>query len=519
MPEASPLAGIRVIDFADATAALLARRLADLGADVIKVEPPGGDPARRRGPFLGDVPGPERSLWFRYHQQNKSGVILDIETSEGRDMVLKLAAGADVLVETFRPGYLDKLGLGYDALQKINPGLVYAAVTGFGQNGPRRDYRSGDLVAAASGGAMSVCGLPQRPLKPYGEQASQLAALDAAIGVMLALRARAVTGLGQYLDVSLQEAVCTALDHVLPRYLYQSPGVVPGRHGSHHWNGTFAVSPCRDGDMLISPNLEPETLLELMVADGVRGDLDAAALTKISKYTVKHDASELFALGRAMRLPWAVVATPEMVTRSPQLEARGFWVKLSDDELGPIVYPGPPAHFSSIKLASRRAPYLGEHNRRLADPAKIWPPRKPIRTGGSISGGILAGVRVLDFTRVLAGPYATRLLGDFGAEVIKVQTRHVMPGVENEQGYFRTWNRNKRSITLNMGRPEGRALAMRLLHKCDVVLENFTPRVLENWGMTYPELKKVKPDIILVSLSGAGHDGPWRDAAAYGATI
>ena len=129
-------------------------------------------------------------------------------------------------------------------------------------------------------------------------------------------------------------------------------------------------------------------------------------------------------------------------------------------------------------------------------------------------------MRVLDFTRVLAGPYATRLLAESGTDVIKIQTLRTANGAEdNRHGYFHAWNRHKRGVTLNLDHPEGRQLALRLVAKCDAVVENFTPRVLENWNLTYPELQKVKPDIILTSLSGFGNQGPWRDYAAFGATI
>jgi len=530
---AAPLAGIKVIDITDASAALVTRRLADLGAEVIKIEPPEGDATRRYGPFTSNNSDSGKSLWFEYYQQGKLSLTLDLAHEADRETLRRLAAGADVFVETFAPGYLDGLNLGYPALAEANPGLIYAAVTGFGQQGPWRDYRSSDIVAAASGGHLSVCGPPEKTLKIYGQQCYQLAGYNCAIGILLALRERAQSGLGQFLDISLQEAVAAALDHVLPRYQMLAPDVIPARRGNRHWNGAFAVVPCLDGHLLISPVFERQTLAELMAADGLKTDLHEdkwdnpfyllehleTAMEQISEYTTKRRVSELVALGQAMRLPWAPVATASAVCDSPQLAARDFFIRIDDGSGGALTFPGVPVKFSGIGVAPRRAPAPGEHNSQIAEIMAAWQPRPAAAVMGR-RGDILSGMRILDFTRVLAGPYATRLLADFGAEVIKVQTLGASGGAEdNRHGYFHAWNRNKRSITLNMDHPEGRQLALRLVSKCDAVMENFTPRVLENWGLTYPALKKVKPDIILTRLSGFGQDGPWRDYAAFGATI
>jgi crotonobetainyl-CoA:carnitine CoA-transferase CaiB-like acyl-CoA transferase len=530
---AAPLAGIRVIEVADASAALAARRLADLGAEVIKIEPPQGDATRRYAPFAGGAPDSKKSLWFEYYQQGKLSLTLDLTRQPDRDTLRKLAAGADAFVETFAPGYLDGLGLGYQTLGTANPGLIYTSVTGFGQHGPQRDYRSNDIVAAASGGQLSVCGPPEKPLQIYGQQNYQLAGYFTAIGILLALRERGQSGRGQFLDISLQEAVAAALDHVLPRYQMLAPGVVPARRGNRHWNGSFAAVACRDGDLLVSPVFERRTLAELMLADGLKTDLNEAkwddpvylldhfeaALAQIGEYTAGHRVSELVEIGQAMRLPWAPMASPQAVTESPQLAARDFFIKLADADGGTLTFPGVPVKFSSIGVTPRRAPAPGEHNSKLAEIIQAWQPRP----AATVTGGpadILSGVRILDFTRVLAGPYATRLLADYGAEVIKVQTLRTADGPEaNRHGYFQTWNRNKRGITLNLDHPEGRQLALKLISKCDAVVENFTPRVLENWDLTYPVLRRAKPDIILTSLSGFGNYGPWRDYAAFGATI
>lgn len=180
------LGGLQVLDLADEKAGYCSKLLADLGARVIKVEEPGGDPSRKMGPFWNDSPHPERSLSFFYNNTNKLGITLDLNHGEGKKTFLRLVEESDVVVETFPPGYLENLGLGFEVLNKINPGIILTSVTGFGQNGPRKDYKSCDLVASAFGGQMYVSGSPSTvPLKAFGEQSYYVASLYAAIGTLL----------------------------------------------------------------------------------------------------------------------------------------------------------------------------------------------------------------------------------------------------------------------------------------------------------------------------------------------
>jgi len=250
--ERTALSGLRVLDLADEKAAFCSKLLADMGAEVIKVEKPGGDASRWVGPFWRNMPHPERSLSLWYNNTNKLGITLNLESEEGQEIFHRLSNRSDVIVETFPPGYLAGLGLGYEALSKTNPGLIMASVTGFGQGGPYKEYRFCDIVASALGGQMYVCGAPETPpLKPYGQQAYYIASLFAAIGIFLALHKRKHSGQGQRIDISLQEAVAATLEHVMIRYFYE--GVVPKRQGSFHWNGSFCLLPCKDGYIALSP--------------------------------------------------------------------------------------------------------------------------------------------------------------------------------------------------------------------------------------------------------------------------
>jgi len=371
------LAGLRVLDLADEKASFCSKLLADMGASVIKVERPGGDASRWLGPFLGNTLHPEKSLSFWYNNISKLGITLDLESEEGQSIFRRLSERTDVIVETFPSGYLDGLGLGYEALSKTNPGLVLASVTGFGQSGPYREYESCDIVASAMGGQMYVCGAPDTPpLKPYGQQAYYMASLFTAIGILLALRERKNSGRGQHIDLSLQEAVAASLEQVMVRYFYE--GVVSKRQGSFHWNRSFCLLPCKDGYIALSPFMEWETLVEWLDSEGMASDLTAERwqdeeyriqhldhiIEILERWTITHTTVELFELGQLMRFPWAPVASPKEVLSSPQLKARGFFVSVDHPEANAhLTYPGAPYKFSrSTWDIRRRAPLIGEDN-------------------------------------------------------------------------------------------------------------------------------------------------------------
>ena len=537
----APLSGLRILDLASGAAAFCSKLLADLGAEVVKIEPPGGCPSRQAGPFVNDQKGADSSLSFWYHNSGKSSVTLDLENEPDRQKFIRLAASSDALVESFRPGYLEGIGLGYSGLCAVNPGLVVASVTGFGQSGPYAQYKSSSLIAAASGGQMYVCGRPGRqPLKAYGDQAYYTASLFAACGILLALRCRELTGRGQHIDISMREAVAAALEHVLVQYFYDKK--VPGRQGSLQWNAASDIFACRDGHVLLTFNREWDTLVELLgskdMAAGLAhpawrdadfrrqhiGDIQKA----INSWTCMQDREEIFRLGQDMRFPWAAVYSIRDVMHNDQLSERGYFVNAGHLlKPGGFKAPRPVIDFADAPgYEWKPAPAIGEHDIRFEEALDHSgaPEGTPLRCGdlrpGAPGGTPLHGIRVLDFTWMLAGPYATRLLADFGAEVIKVQSKLTATGAEqNDTGYFANWNRNKLGITLNLGRVEARQLVLELVKKCDLVMENFTPRVMEGWGLGYQDLKLVKPDIVMVSLSGFGHSGPWRNYAALGTTV
>ena len=532
----APLAGTRVLDLADEKAAFSSKLLHDLGAEVIKVEGPSGDPDRYTGSFFDNTPGPHSSLSFLYKNGGKLGVSLDLDNARDRQKLLRIAAVSDVVIESFAPGFLDGLGLGFQTLSSINPRLVLASVTGYGQSGPHSRNKSCDLIASAAGGQMYVCGRPgKQPLRPYGGQTYYLSSLFAALGVMLALRVCEYSGRGQHIDISAQEAAAAALEHVLVQHFYD--GKVPCRQGSMQWNSTSDIFPCKDGYVLLTFNREWDTLVELLDQKSMAADLKHPAWSDenfrrehiddiedvFTLWTCIQSNREIFKLGQSMRFPWAMLNNIDGVAADEQLNVRGYFINarhpLAQKE---FKAPRPVINFADgPDYIWQGAPYPGEHNEKVFQLVQAVRPLKIKEVAGQPAMKLpLEGVRVLDFTWMLAGPYATRMLADFGAEVIKVQSKKTATGAEqNDTGYFVTWNRNKLGITLDLMRPEARDIVLELVKKCDVLMENFTPRVMDNWNLNYEQLKIVKPDLVMVSLSGFGHSGPLREFAALGPTV
>ncbi|MFC2038295.1 CaiB/BaiF CoA transferase family protein [Chloroflexota bacterium] len=390
VPE-SMLSPYRVLDMADEKGLLCGKILGDLGADVIKVENPGGDSARRLGPFYNDDPDPEKSLlWFALNT-SKRGITLDIETSQGQELFRNLVRNADFIIETFQPGYLEGLGLGYSELEKINPGIIMVSITPFGQTGPWKNYKTSDLVAWGLGGEMAPFGDPDRPPNhiSHHSQAYLNAGSDGAQGALTALYYRWTTGKGQQVDVSVQESVLQCTEHITSNWDFRQAVQKRGAGGSAGPTLT-RLWPCKDGHvswfywggpMSLRTNVP---LVEWMDKAGwgddfmksfdwskFGGETSQEDLDRIeaptAKFFLAHTKKELFdgALENGVQL--YPVSTPEDMLKSPQLAARGFWQQVEHPELGTTIsYPGAFANASeSPPRISRRAPHIGEHNREI----------------------------------------------------------------------------------------------------------------------------------------------------------
>jgi benzylsuccinate CoA-transferase BbsE subunit len=387
-----PLAGLRVLELADEKGQFCGKLLGDLGADVVKIEPPGGEPCRHVGPFLDDIPHPERSLSFWYYNTSKRGITLDVRTAGGRALFRRLAESADVILETFRPGTLAKLGLDPESLRAQNPGLVLCSLTPFGQTGPWRDFLSSDLLHMAAGGEMASCGYDDTdvpnapPIAPGGGNAWHMGCHFAYISIMAALVHRTVSGLGQSIDVSIHEACALTTESAIANYVYRGE-VLRRQTGRHHAVGPTNRTQFRAKDgsylcALISGGLTPRNvrnLAELMDAYGMAGDLkdpkydDPKVIADNASHIIDEllagfiaslPAEEVYHAAQERGFTWGAVRAPEMLLDDAHLHDRDFWKRVEHDELGrSFVYPGEAAIYNgSPWRLSRRAPLIGEHN-------------------------------------------------------------------------------------------------------------------------------------------------------------
>jgi benzylsuccinate CoA-transferase BbsE subunit len=370
------LNGLRVLDLTDYRAHLCARLMADMGADVIKIEPPGGDLARRVGPFLDDIPHHDRSLFFWFYNLNKRSLTLDITRPRGLEILSELARSADVVIESMKPGRIRELGLGWEQLHRINPALILLSIAPFGQTGPYRDFEADDTVLAAMGGMLYVNGSPGRqPVRPLGLQAYHSSAYFGAIETLCALFARDRDGQGQWIDLSMQEATACAVEHVAGSYFGE--GRIEPRRGTLHWSRYFKVGRCRDGYIMHCTLGDWTSLVEWVAADGKAQDLldpewqdvtyratHAEHLFEVlDDWAAGYQRDELLDRAQTLRLPFATVRKPEALFDDEQLAARGYFVEVNHPELGrSFRYPGAPYLFNgSPWRVFRRPPLMGEH--------------------------------------------------------------------------------------------------------------------------------------------------------------
>ena len=369
---------IRVLDISQGIAGpFCAKLLGDFGADVIKVEPPGGEPGRRMAPFFHDDPHPEKSLFFLLLNLNKRGINLNLETETGAKILKELVREADVVVETFQPGYLASLGLDYESLEKVNPRVVMTSITTFGQTGPSSHYKGEEIVAYAMGGIMSISGTSDRePLKHGGFQAQYEGGLNGALSTAFTLLLRDFTDEGQHVDVSIQEVVNSSL--VMNQPYYNWAGAVQGRRppvGTMFGN----VMPCKDGYFISQPGggatwddladfYGREELKEPRFAEADQRTAHGEELDKIivdaakdrNKYEMFKTASEQY------RMLFGIVQTPEDLANCPQLEARGFYEEVDHPVIGKIKVPFRMFNMSETPCQYQRpAPLLGQHNEEI----------------------------------------------------------------------------------------------------------------------------------------------------------
>ena len=560
------LSPYRVLDLTDDRGQLAGLILAYLGAEVIAIEPPGGSMSRHRGPFAGDVIDPDRSLTHWAYNRGKRSVVLDLAGSaDDRAALTRLAAGADVLIETGAPGELAALGLGYDALSAANPALIYASITPFGQDGPRAHWAATDLTVWASAGPMVITGDDDRaPLRPGIPQAFVHGAAEAAGAITAALYERGRSGLGQHIDVSAQQSsaqatqsyILSTLNNTTP--LERGAGIVKA--------GPLVIQllwPCDDGHVsitfLFGTAIGPATarLVQWMWECGycdeatrdkdwlAYGELLATGAEPMSEYErvkkvvgafcADRTKGELLAGAQERRLLIAPVLMIDDVVHSEQFADRDYWIDVDG-----LRYPGAFAKLSATPLVAPSAPpALGaETTAVLAEPARA-PSVDTSLTAASLAAASLAatarptarpleGVKVLDLMWVMAGPASTRVITDLGATVVRVESSHRIETARTltpfkdgviaieSSALFANMNAGKLGMTLDLTKPEARDVVLDLVRWADVVTESFSPKAMRGWGLDYAALRAVNPKIIMVSSCLFGQSGPLSLFAGYG---
>ncbi len=553
-----PLDGIRVLDLATPLAEATGRVLADLGAEVIKIEPPGGCAARFTPPFVADArPGdPDASLFWKAWGLGKKSVVVDLADAAGREEFRALVRTADVLVESFTPGTLEQWGLGYDSLRELNPTLVHVSVTPYGQTGPEASSPATDLTLAAAGGFLNCQGDRDRPPVPIGQpETSNSGAVQAAADAVMALYERDRSGLGQHLDTSMQAAVLWTLLYVtgyaafgrdapgfgddratppesirgltIPVFARTSDGFVamtlvlgaPGArsfgrmmrwaadHGAidpdlaaHDWASMFPLL----GAGTITPEDAQRAIDQLLAFFGTRTKLEIHEQAVVGRWLVAPawDARDLYA--------------------DRQLASRDYWVDVAG-----IAHPGPFAKLSLTPIVYRSAaPRLGEHQHLTADIAR--PTSVSTTPAAPRRRAVFDGLKVADFSWVGAGPLISKDLANLGATVLRVESekfidplRIIPPWKDMVPNHatghcMANFNQSKLGLALDMASPGARDVAMRLVAWADVVIESFVPGTAAKYGLDYESLRAGRPDLVMLSSCMRGQTGPEREYTGFG---
>ena len=551
------LSGITVIELGEGVSApFCAKVFADYGADVIKVELPEGDVARRWGPFPGDRAHSERSGLFFFLNTNKRGITLDIRTADGRAQLLRLLAQADVLIENYPPWRMREWGLDYATLAQNHPNLVMISITPYGQTGPYADWQGYDLNAFHLSAAGSrYCGRPsEAPLEHGTFSADFFGAYVAATWGLAAVSGRKQVGGGQHLDVSCAEAIAAIFVGAQAIGSYAQDGRFDTRTGvGLSYGAPATILPCKDGYVWMVA-LEPGQWNGLRAAMGnpewtelemfqdmiVRAQNSDMIYPLMQQWTMEHTKQEIMDLCQANGCPTTAVFTVADVANHPHLKERGYLVDIQHPVLGTVRTMGAPIRLPASPGGPRKAPPLqGQHNAEVfaaldatatvaqpsvrADVARR-PAAAPVR-------GPLAGVRVANFGWGWLGPVTGQTLSFLGAEVYKIESRaridinRTIPpfgegirdpdrSLQNHAG----WAGNG-SVTLDLKKPEGQELARRLVAQCDVAVENFGPGVMAKMHLGYDDLRAVKSDIILTSMPAAGLFGPLSGIRTYGMSL
>ncbi len=535
---AGPLEGLRVLTFANMTAGFQASQLfADFGAEVVHIEPPGGSPVRQMAsfPFLA---------------RGSKSVVLDLGLDADRDVARDLAAGADVLIESMRPGALDSMGLGYDGLRELNPGLIYASITGFGQHGPYANAPGHEgLVMAKLGGFFAVSAMTRREgpaflSVPYGAYTAAQTALH---GILAALHERQTSGLGQRVDASFAQGIAglatwnwflRVITEKYPGAFNAAPSFSANDVPQSPMIFMLLIGLTSDGRWLQFSQVQPRLFVAMLKALGlswVLTDPEWAGAPvfpdeskRLAFWELLLDACRQKSLAEWQQIfeddhdVWAeTMRRGSELLDHPQMVHNDSVVTVVDAERGAVRMPGPLAALSATPAdVTRSAPMLDEHG--AVCRSLLWPMRSLDSHGISAGSGPLAGVTVIDLGTFFAAPFGTAIFADLGARVIKVEPldgepmRNIVPFPE--VGAAKSMQ-GKRSIGVDLNTDEGRAILYRLVANADIVMQSFRAGVAQRQGVDEATLRAINPALIYLNAPGYGVDGPCGNRPAYAPTI
>ncbi|MCP4222546.1 MAG: CoA transferase [Actinomycetia bacterium] len=554
------LSNYRVIDLTDERGHLTGLILRQLGAEVIAVEPPDGSSARRLGPFAGNVEDPERSLHHWSYNRGKKSVAIDLSGEDGRRQLEELLGGADVLIENYSVAEQVALDLEPDAVQRRHPALIHASITAFGSYGPKCDWAASDITIQAASGNMALTGDKDRPPLRSGTlpQAFHNAASEGALAVLIALHERQRrSGLGQHIDLSAQQSMNQASQSMMLAVPNNATSTTRVAGGANLQGIDIQLMwPCKDGyasvTLLFGLMVAPFTqnLLDWVYEDGFCDDATRSknwveyammlldGREPVSEYDrVKQCLTDFFATKTKAELLEASLSRQVLITpvwtmaevvASPQLASRGYWQDVDHGDLGLVRYPGAFANFSETQLESLpAAPRLGEHTEEILATTDRSP-HVPRSSDGAATSPPLDDLKILDLCWVMAGPAASRVFADYGADVIRIESQTRPDGARTLQpfrddvtdphysGLWNNMNAGKRGLSVNFSSPEAMEVIWDLIDWADVVMESFGAGAMARLGLSPERVLAHKPSIVVASSCLMGQTGPLAPLTGFG---
>ena len=526
------LGHLRVIELGDIPASYAARWFADLGADVIKVEPPGGDPNRLLPPFAGNIEDRERSLTFIHANTNKRSIVLDLRRESDRETFNLLLASANLLIEATPLGHLEQYGLTDERFRADFPGLAIVSITPFGRTGPYRHYKGSDAITNATGGFLFGQGDNTKgQCTAPSHLAYQMAGAMAAMLGLAAIRHARETGAGQRIDMSLQEALTFTNSSSIARYSRENR--LERRPGGKAYGGAGTnIYRCKDGRYVHfttnMPHMWKEFAQNWMTDKSLAGpewespryrDEHSDQVAKaFADFIGSFNADDFANQAQARHLAAAPLNTIGQFVDCEQNRAREWLQEIEHPVIGKYKAPGAPMRLSRTPMRVRRpAPLLDQHRKEILAELADRPvaSTRTLREEGRERDPMLNGLRMADLTQQYAGPLGTELLAYYGMEVVKIETGTI-PSKEREAAVHACMNRAKLGCTLNLRNPQGKELFKQLVAKSDVVVDNFSSGVLERLGFSYEVLQQINPGIVQAVMPGWGLTGPLKSWVAWG---